>query len=116
MCRAGCCGGSRGPRVGSAYAATREVPLISRIRTRLTYANVAATLALVFAITGGAYAAIQLPKDSVGAKQLKRNAVRSAKVKNGSLLAKDFKAGQLPAGARGPQGPKGEMGPQGELG
>jgi hypothetical protein len=39
-----------------------------------------------------------------------KNAVTSAKVKDRSLLAKDFKAGQLPAGATGAQG---EQGPQG---
>jgi hypothetical protein len=33
-----------------------------------------------------------------------RNAVNSAKVKNLSLLAKDFKAGQLPAGPKGDPG------------
>jgi hypothetical protein len=40
-------------------------------------------------------------------------------VKDHSLLAKDFKAGQLPAGARGLQGlqgPKGDTGPQGPKG
>jgi hypothetical protein len=31
--------------------------MFSKIRKRLTYANVAMTLALVFAMTGGAYAA-----------------------------------------------------------
>ena len=31
--------------------------MFSRIRKRLTYANVAMTMALVFAMTGGAYAA-----------------------------------------------------------
>jgi hypothetical protein len=58
-----------------------------------------------------------LPKNSVGTKQLKRNAVkpsklapnavRSGHVLNGSLLAADFKSGQLP---QGPQGPKGDPG------
>ncbi len=31
--------------------------MFSRIRKRITYANLAMTLALVFAMTGGAYAA-----------------------------------------------------------
>jgi hypothetical protein len=47
---------------------------------------------------------------SAGAKQLKSNAVTEAKVKDGSLLAKDFRAGQLPAGATGPAGPPGPSG------
>jgi hypothetical protein len=72
----------------------------------LSYANIVATLALVLAITGGAYAATQLPKNSVGSKQ----------VKNSSLLVKDFKPGQLPAGAQGQQGPQGVPGARGETG
>jgi hypothetical protein len=37
-------------------------------------------------------------------------------VKDGSLLRRDFKLGQLPAGATGPQGPDGRQGPQGDKG
>ena len=33
--------------------------MFERVRRRVSYANVAATLALVFAMTGGAYAAKQ---------------------------------------------------------
>jgi hypothetical protein len=39
--------------------------------------------------------------------------VNSAKVANFSLLAQDFKAGQLPAGPAGPQGAPGPEGPEG---
>jgi hypothetical protein len=76
-----------------------------------------ATIAVFVALGGGAYAAIKLPKNSVGAKQIKKNAVNSAKVKNRSLIARDFKAGQLPAGpagARGPEGPPGTKGDRGD--
>jgi hypothetical protein len=69
-------------------------------------------LALFIALSGTAYAAT-LPRNSVGGPQLKDNAVTSPKVKNRSLLAKDFKSGQLPAGPRGAQG---QRGPQGERG
>jgi hypothetical protein len=65
---------------------------------------VIATTAIFIALGGGAYAAVTLPKNSVGSKQLKANAVTSSKVKNRSLLAKDFKAGQLPRGPRGATG------------
>jgi hypothetical protein len=82
-------------------------------RPKLNYANVVATIALFIALGGGAYAATQLPKGSVGPRQLKRNAVDSSKVRDHSLRAADFKAGQLPAG---PAGPKGDTGPQGEPG
>jgi hypothetical protein len=69
-------------------------------------------LALFVALSGTAYAAT-LPRNSVGTAQLKRNAVTSAKVKPFSLLASDFRRGQLPAGPQGPQGPTGPRGPEG---
>ena len=91
-----------------------------KIRTHLSYANVVASLALFLAIGGGAaYAATHLAKSSVGPGQLKRNAVTSAKVRDGSLLSADFKAGQLSAGPKGEPGQpgqKGEPGPQGAPG
>jgi hypothetical protein len=72
-------------------------------------------LALFVALSGTAYAAT-LPRNSVGTAQLKRSAVTSAKVMDGSLLGQDFRAGQLPAGAQGPQGPQGPQGAQGPQG
>jgi hypothetical protein len=72
-------------------------------------------LALFVALGGTAYAAT-LPRNSVGTAQLKRNAVTSAKVKPGSLLASDFRRGQLPAGPQGPQGPEGPPGARGAEG
>ena len=50
-------------------------------------------LAFVVLAGGGAYAASRLAKDSVGPKQLQKNAVTSAKVKNSALRAKDIKGG-----------------------
>jgi hypothetical protein len=90
--------------------------MIRRIRPGLTYANVIATLALFLALGGGAYAAFKLPKDSVGSKQIKANAVNSSKVKDGSLLTGDFKTGQIPAGPRGRQGLPGSPGLKGDKG
>jgi hypothetical protein len=52
----------------------------ARVRDRLTYANVIATLALFVALGGGAYAAVQLPPKSVGTKQLKNKAVKAVKI------------------------------------
>src|SRR4051794_4883700 len=78
--------------------------VFSKIRPGLSYANVIATIAVFLALGGGAYAALKLPKNSVGSKQIRRNAVNSAKVKNGSLRKKDFKAGDLPAGQPGAPG------------
>jgi len=45
--------------------------------THLSYADVASTLALVVALSGGAYAVTQLPDRSVGTAQLKNGAVTS---------------------------------------
>jgi hypothetical protein len=85
-------------------------------RLRPSPAMVIACIALVFAMTGAGYAAGMLGPNTVGTKQLKKNAVISSKVKNGSLLRADFKAGQVPAGPQGPQGLPGAQGPPGPQG
>lgn len=89
---------------------------MSKLRCGLTYANVMATVAVFIALGGGAYAALKLPKNSVGSKQIKRGAVTSRKVRNGSLKSVDFRAGQLPAGPTGPSGPQGARGRSGPRG
>lgn len=81
-----------------------------KVVPRLTYANVVSTLCLFLLLGGGAFAAIKLPKNSVGTKQLKDGAVTGAKVKGGSLLASNFKGGQLPQGPQGVPGPEGPPG------
>jgi hypothetical protein len=80
-----------------------------RIFGRGRYANATATMALVLALGGTSYAAIKLPANSVTTKT----------VKDRSLLSKDFKRGQLPAGrqgAAGSAGPQGAPGPAGPAG
>lgn len=80
-------------------------------------ALVISTVALLFAMTGTGIAATQLaPRNSVGNASLRANAVTSIKVKNGSLLARDFRSGQLPRGPRGFDGPAGPAGPAGAAG
>jgi hypothetical protein len=69
---------------------------------------VVACIALIVALGGTSYAALKLPRNSVGNKQLRPNAVTSGKVRNGSLTAKDFRGSALKRGPRGPQGPKGD--------
>ena len=77
-------------------------------------AMLVACLALVVALGGTGYAAlVRVPWNSVGTAQLMANAVVSSKVKDGSLLTSDFKAGQLPAGPPGPKGDTGDPGPPG---
>jgi hypothetical protein len=80
-------------------------------------AMVIACLALAVALSGTSYAVgLNVPANSVGTPQLKANAVVSSKVKNRSLLAVDFKTGQLPRGAPGPRGAKGDAGSPGVSG
>ncbi|HEY2053338.1 MAG TPA: hypothetical protein VGH14_05315 [Solirubrobacterales bacterium] len=78
------------------------------LRRHLTYANVAATLALFLALGGAAYAASQLPRNSVGTGQLKAEAVTSGKIAK--------KARKQLRGSTGPQGPQGKAGPKGAAG
>src|ERR1041384_6769178 len=79
-------------------------------------AMVVACIALFVALGGGAWAAVNLPRNSVGTKQLKKNAVTSAKVKDHSLLVNDFKSEELPGGGVGPRGPAGPKGDRGATG
>src|SRR3954452_8791985 len=79
-------------------------------------AMVVALVALFVAMGSAGYAAFKLPKNSVGSKQIKKNAVNSSKVANGSLIAGDFKAGQLPAGPQGLKGGTGAKGDKGDQG
>jgi len=87
---------------------------MSRILDRLTYANLIATLALFVALGGASYAATQLPRNSVGTTQLKKEAVTPAKLSRASKSALTGPAG--PTGATGPSGPAGAPGAPGERG
>lgn len=93
---------------------------MSRIR-KPSPSLVVATLALFVALGGTGYAALSLPANSVGAAQLKKDSVNSAKVADGSLRLTDLKAGTRallkgPAGATGPAGPAGATGAPGAPG
>ena len=86
-------------------------------RPRLTYANVVATLAMVFAMTGGAYAASKILITST--KQIKPSVLAQLKGKAGKAGANGAPgaAGPAgPAGAQGPAGANGKEGPQGKEG
>jgi hypothetical protein len=88
-----------------------------RLISKLSYANVVSSICLFVVLGGSAYAAVQIT-----GKNIKDNTITSADVKNRSLLASDFKPGELPkasgagAGQPGPQGPKGEAGAPGQAG
>ena len=72
---------------------------------RIRYADVAATLALIVASGGTAYAAAALPRNSVGTPQLQAgavttpklhdNAVKSAKVSDGAITRNDLAEGSV---------------------
>jgi hypothetical protein len=93
--------------------------VIQRIRDQATYANVVASVALFVAIGGTSYAAITLPRNSVGAQQIKPRAVGSSELQPGSVGSRTVKNGSLNtrdlsratrnalAGAQGPPGAPG---------
>ena len=72
------------------------------LRSKLTFANVMVVLLTFIVLGGGAYAASQLPKNSVGTRQLKKGAVTKAKIKKSTLRELQ--------GAQGPAGPAGAAG------
>jgi hypothetical protein len=79
---------------------------MSRLRPKLNYSNVIATIALFVAL-GGAAVAAGLPKHSVGATQLKRGAVTTAALRkqavtSGKLASKSVISGKLGPNAVGP--------------
>jgi hypothetical protein len=65
------------------------------MRGKLTFANVMSVVAMFIALGGVGYAAVKLPKNSVGTRQLKANAVTGAKVRNGSLTGADINESTL---------------------
>ena len=48
-----------------------SVGVLTKLRSRLTYANAMSTIAVFVALGGGAYA-VSVPRNSVGPEQLKR--------------------------------------------
>jgi hypothetical protein len=104
--------------------------MLRKLRSQLSYANVAATLALVLAAGGStAYAAAKIRRSDIGyhavsASKVGYNAITASKVRNGSLSgsdlrdgslttvdvrdgslrSEDFAAGQLPKGDKGDKG------------
>ncbi len=101
------------------------------IGRRLSFANVAAAVALFAALGGGAALAAgglgpkdirrnaihskhikrnaikskHIKRNAIKSKHVKRNAIHSKQIKDGSLKPIDFHDGALPAGPQGPAGP-----------
>ena len=55
------------------------------MRDRLSYSNVMATIAVFIALGGGAWAAVNLPKNSVKSKQIKNKTIKSKDLKKNSV-------------------------------
>src|SRR4051812_30552074 len=85
------------------------------LRERLTYANVMATIAVFIALGGGSYAAIKLPRNSIGAAEIRTGAVRSSEIKDHSITTGDL-AESTRAALHGQQGPRGLPGAAGTNG
>jgi hypothetical protein len=81
-----------------------------------------ATLALFVALGGGAFAAVSLPRNSVGEKQLRRHSVGAAELRRGAVTGRAVRDGSLGTadlsasarrslrGMTGPAGPPGSPG------
>jgi hypothetical protein len=92
------------------------------LRSKLSFANVTSALALFVALGGTSYAAITLPRNSVGSQQirsgavgtseLRKSAVRSADVRDRSLRLRDI-SGSARRSLRGQDGAAGPAGPPG---
>jgi hypothetical protein len=63
--------------------------------------NLVGYVALFVALGGSAYAISNLPANSVGSKQLRKNAVKASKVKDRSLRGKDLQKGAVGPSERG---------------
>ena len=96
--------------------------MIRAIRARLTYANATATLALFIALGGTGYAALTLPDNSVGSRQIRSGAVGASELRTGAVRSKDIRnrsirVGDVSLSARralkGDAGPPGPPGPAG---
>jgi hypothetical protein len=104
--------------------------MLRKLRPHLTYANVAATIALVIAVGGGSAWAVQkvrtrdiayhavtaskinynaisswkVKNNSLASKDLRDDSVTTVDIRNGTLRAEDFGADQLPKGEKGDKG------------
>jgi hypothetical protein len=88
--------------------------MFSRIRKRITYANVAMTLALLLAMSGGAYAASKYVITST--KQISPKVLKALAGKPGVKGSVGAPGAVGPAGARGETGTAGAPGKEGPAG
>ena len=95
---------------------------MSRPRLHVTYANVTATVALFVALGGTSYAVTQLPRNSVGAQQIRSGAVRATEIKSSAVRSRAIANRSVALGdlslatRRSLRGQPGQTGPQGPAG
>jgi hypothetical protein len=81
---------------------------------RLNPPIVIACIALAVALSGTSYAALVLPANSVGSKQIKNQSIQRIDLSRKTMTSLRGRRG--PEGLRGPQGVQGNPGPQGAKG
>jgi hypothetical protein len=69
--------------------------VLTRLRSKLSYANVMATIAVFMVVTGVGFAVAALPKKSVGKKQIKNGAVSGKKLHKNAVTAPKIKSGAV---------------------
>jgi hypothetical protein len=97
--------------------------ILMLMRSHLSYANVMATIAVFIALGGTSYAVATLPRNSVGAKQIRNGAVGKSEIRSGAIRSKhlhdrsvslrdiSLKARTALSGQRGEPGAPGPPGP-----
>ena len=68
---------------------------MKRINDRLTFANVMSVVAVFVALTGSAYAAFKVPRNSVGTRQLQAKSVTNGKLANEAVTGAKIAEGSL---------------------
>jgi hypothetical protein len=72
------------------------------LRERLTYANVMATVAVFLALGGVSYAAVSLPRGSVGREQLRKDSVTKSKIARKSVGRSELRRRGVTKGSLSP--------------
>ena len=77
--------------------------MLSKLGAKLTYANVMSTLAMFVALAGGAYAAAtigagDIKRDAVRSKHIKSQAVKSKQIKDGAVAGPEIRDGAVTSG------------------
>jgi hypothetical protein len=69
--------------------------LLSRVRRRLSFANVTAAIALFVALSGTGYAAVALPSNSVAKRHIRTGAVAKSEIRTGAVAKSELRRGAV---------------------